>query len=182
MFVFLPLMYFWCRDPMYYPSRIRSSILCMFLLTVVVPNYDHSTLSTRTSVTAGESDWEANSLDSMTAPGLAAFADARSTRIGSTMGKFYRNGRRWVFEYALPSESQADLTSTSSQQNLKEVREVVTTTTDRLTNSITTVTTSSTATATSSSAVDPKRPVLLRPLSPRSCVFECWRFWRFNAL
>ncbi len=53
---------------MHYPSRIRSSILCMFLLTVVAPNYDHSTLSTRSSATAGESDWEPNSWSLMTTP------------------------------------------------------------------------------------------------------------------
>ncbi len=140
---------------MHYPSRIRSSILCLFLLTVAVPGSDHTMLSSRSVATAGESDWETNSLENDEgALGSQRSRMREGTRISSTMGKFYRNGRRWVFEFAQPVDATGESANRTTQQNVKEVSEVITTTTDRLTNSTTTVTTSSSATTTSSSAVD----------------------------
>ena len=153
MFVFLPLLYFWCRDPMHYPSRIRGSILCLFLLSVVVPTTDHSSFNTLAA--AGESDWQAASLESDEGTlGTPRSRMREGTRIGSTMGKFYRNGRRWVFEFTQPAESAADTGSESAQTNVQEISEVVTTTTDRLTNSTTTVTASRSTTTSSSSTKD----------------------------
>lgn len=158
MFVLLPLMYFWCRDPLHYPSRIRGSILCLFLFTAAVPSSELSSFGSLSSAAAGESDWEPNSTD----PEDGALGAPRSrmregTRIGSTTGKFYRNGRRWVFEFALPTEDASGALNHSSQQNVKEVREVVTTTNDRLTSSTTTITSTS-STSTTSSATTSAEP------------------------
>ncbi len=156
MFVFLPLLYLWARDPLHYPLRMRSPILALFFLTTLAPATGTSSFVDNVAVADDAQSWGS---DSPLEGDEGSLGSARprmreGTRISSTMGKFYRNGRRWVFEFSMPVESD-DASGESSQQTTREVREVSTTTTDRLTSKTLTVTERSESTSVTASEPGP---------------------------
>jgi len=101
MMILLPLVLIWSRDPMRYRWPSKVAVLGLFIVGATSFPINGSRPSTAEMCHATES-WDAKPGEELVTQ-EPRVRMREGSRLGTTVGKFVRSGRRWVFDFESPA-------------------------------------------------------------------------------